>query len=220
VVVKESPGWARMRVLPLRAPATGVVVEVQASAGTWIDRDEVLVKILDSAYLGFRALIPEADVARFPDVLAGTIEASGVEGVFDMHEAAVRPVADASTRSVLLEAEVENPDGKLRVGTSATARVLMSRSASEEVLVPLVCVVRDGLESVVYCRDPANADRVIRTVVTLGDSSAGWAEVIAGVGAGDQLVEDGVHQLRQTGLGKASASGHFHADGTWHTGDK
>ena len=57
---------------------------------------------------------------------------------------------------------------------------------------------------------------VIRTPVELGARSSGYAEVIAGVLDGDELVADGVHQLKQTGLGKAPEGGHFHADGTWH----
>jgi len=211
-----TPAWARMRKLALRAPDAGVVVTVHTSAGTWIDQDEPLVGILDPSQLAFRALIPEGDVAHLPGKFSMRIEVPGIERSLETTLSEIRPVAHAATRSVLLEGFVANPDGRLRVGTSATAHVITGLAAGEEVLVPLDCVVRDGLESVVFRRDPADPDQVIRTLVTLGAKSAGWIEVIAGVGAGDELVRNGVHQLRQTGLGKASATGHFHADGTWH----
>ena len=75
-----------------------------------------------------------------------------------------------------------------------------------------------GLEAIVFRRDPAAPDVVVRVAVELGDRSGGWIEVIAGVGTDDELVRDGVHQLRQTGQGRGAAGGHFHADGSFHGG--
>ena len=93
----------------------------------------------------------------------------------------------------------------------------MSISKSDEILIPISCVVRDGLQSIVFVRDAVNKNEVTRVRVALGARSSGWVEVVAGVGAKDELVKDGVHQLKQSGLGKsASAGGHFHSDGTWH----
>jgi hypothetical protein len=40
--------------------------------------------------------------------------------------------------------------------------------------------------------------------------------VNSGVAAGDEVVLDGVYELKLTGSGKPQGAGHFHADGTWH----
>ena len=211
-----TPRWATMRSIPLRAPAAGVIVAVHVSSRTWVDRSAPLVAIEDPSSLLFRALLPEADAAALPPNPKLVIEVPGVGDAIAAEVATVRPVSDAKTRSLLVEALVKNPDGKLRAGSSATGELLTSVSKNDEVLIPLDCVVRDGLELIVFRRDPAKRNEVIRVPVALGARSAGWAEVMAGVGAQDELVRDGVHQLKQTGLGKADAGGHFHADGTWH----
>ncbi|MEE2714019.1 MAG: efflux RND transporter periplasmic adaptor subunit [Planctomycetota bacterium] len=217
-VENGAPRWATMRGVPLRAPAGGVVVGVHVSTGTWVDSNAPLVAIEDPSTLLFRAFVPEADAATVPPNASLEITVPGVDGAIPAGVAALRPLADAKTRSLLVEARVQNPDGKLRAGASATGRLLLSTSKSEEVLIPLDCVVRDGLESIVFRRDPAKPNEVIRVPVFLGARSAGWVEVVAGVGPQDELVKNGIHQLKQTGMGKADAGGHFHADGTFHKG--
>lgn len=219
VVEGGVPAWARLREFEMRAPGVGVVAEVDAAAGRFVDQDEELIRIVDSSTLMFRAHLPEGDVGRFPVELEATVSVPGTAGSFSASGVALRALGVSKTRSVVLEALLQNPAGRLRPGTSATALVVTSRAAGEEVIVPVNCVVRDGLESVVFKRDAANQDQVVRTVVSLGTESGGWVEVIAGVGTKEQLVLEGVHQLRATGLGKAAAGGHFHADGTWHEGD-
>jgi multidrug efflux pump subunit AcrA (membrane-fusion protein) len=116
--------------------------------------------------------------------------------------------------------ELRLPDGGGRYpdGASATAGILLARSRSEEVLLPVATVVQDELETIVFRRDPANPAQVVRTPVSVGRRSEGWVEILSEVGEGDEVVRDGVHQLRLTGIGKAPATGHFHADGTWHEG--
>jgi multidrug efflux pump subunit AcrA (membrane-fusion protein) len=126
------------------------------------------------------------------------------------------PVADSATRRVQVEAIVPNPDGILPQGLSATAHVQIQESASEEVLLPENCVVIDGLEMIVFRRDPNDPGFVIRTPVELGLRGAGNVEVLAGVLDGDFVVQKGIYQLKQAGLGRAAQGGHFHADGTWH----
>ena len=214
-----TPQWARMRSLSLRAPSAGVVTRVATRVGTWVERDERLIDVLDSTRVRFRARLPEGDVARLPEDLVVRVESPATQEARGAESAALRPLADARARAVMLEATLQNADGKLRVGTSATAHVVIHRSKHREVLVPAECVVRDGLESVVFRRDAANPDQVIRTSVTVGQKAMGWVEIVAGVGEGEELVRDGVHQLVRTGTGKSSGGGHFHADGTYHEGN-
>ena len=216
---RKNPAWATLRTLPMRAPADGTVVLVRTSTGTWSERDEILVEILDTKHLMFRATIPETDVATFPEDLVVRLIVPGSGDVVKTTDAAIRPVADEATRSLLLEAMVADPNGMLRIGMSADAQILVRRSSSDEVLVPANTVVRDGLDSVVFRRDPNDPDHVVRTVVVVGASSGGWTELYAGVAAGDEVVQSGVYQLRETGLGRRSPGGHYHADGTWHAGD-
>lgn len=215
----SDPLWARLSVVSLRAPSAGAIVRIAAADGTWCDRDAEVLEIQDAGELVFQGRVPEADAHRLRAGTPVRIEPAGgsvppVETVLD----GVRPVADPRTRTLLVEARVPNAGSTLPHGMSAAAHVLVAKSEQPEVLVPAACVVRDGLEAVVFRRDPADRAKVIRTAVTLGKEADGWVEAISGVGGGEELVRDGVHQLKQAGLGKAPAGGHFHADGTFHEG--
>jgi multidrug efflux pump subunit AcrA (membrane-fusion protein) len=132
----------------------------------------------------------------------------------------VYPVASATARTITIHARIKNPDGRLPAGVTAMASILLRVSATEEVLVPAGCVVQDDLETVVFMQDREDPEQVVRLAVAIGRRSGEWVEVLTEVGEGDKLVENGIHQLREAGNGKAPSGGHFHADGTWHLEDK
>ena len=71
-------------------------------------------------------------------------------------------------------------------------------------IVPTDCVVQDDLEWVLFKRDHVQPDEVIRTPVSLGRRADGWVEVLSGVIEDDEVVRDGIHQLKQTGIGKTA----------------
>jgi hypothetical protein len=106
------------------------------------------------------------------------------------------------------------------VRDGVVALVEVRIDGGDEVLaIPERCVVRDGIERVFFRRDPNDADKVIRVVADLGASDGYWVAVLSGVGVGNEVVLDGAYPLSLTGGGKASAAGHFHADGTFHAGN-
>lgn len=215
----DGPTWARLEAVPIRAPADGLVVEVLASDAEWVEASGPLLRIVDPTRMVFRGELPEADVARIPPNAEVRIEVGCTDcAKLETNLGAARPLADPRTRTVLVEARLPGDASAFPDGSSATAAVLLDRSPSEETLIPTACVVQDELELLIFRRDPANPDQVIRTVASLGRRSDGWVEVLAEIAEGDEVVRDGVHQLRLTGSGKAPANGHFHADGTWHEG--
>ncbi|MCC6672632.1 MAG: efflux RND transporter periplasmic adaptor subunit [Planctomycetes bacterium] len=213
----QEPAWRAIRELRMRAPAAGVVVEMLASQGEILEAGAEVARVFDTRELRFRGHLPEGDLGTLAAGNPVRLEfpARGLEPVMT-RLLAPRPVADQRTRMILVEATVANETGLLAHGISVMAHVLVSESKNEEVLIPARCVVLDGLETIVFRRDPAAPNVVIRTPVELGARAPDRVEVLAGVLDGDAVVADGIHQLKQTGLGKAPEGGHFHADGTWH----
>ena len=67
-------------------------------------------------------------------------------------------------------------------------------------------------------------DRVILSLLVqpiqadLGVSDGQWVEIRSGLGPEDQVVVDGVYELKlaTSERGADAKGGHFHADGTWH----
>ena len=207
--------------LIVAAPSTGIVVELSATEGERVEQGSVILQVWDSSELRFRGQIPESDLGELAAGNRVRVEFPSPRLTpIDTMLNAMPPVADATTRMVRIEATVPNGDGVLAHGISAIGQVLVRESANEEILIPIRCVVFDGLEAIVFRRDPANDNVVIRTPVELGARAMQRVEVLAGVLEGDAVVADGLQQLKQTGLGKPPEGGHFHADGTFHSEHK
>lgn len=209
--------WQTLGVLTIHAPASGTVVELSTNPGESIEHAAPMLRLFDVREVRFRGQIPEGDLGELAAGNVVRIEfPSRRLPPIETTLGSLLPVADATTRMLLVDCPVPNPGDALAHGISALARVRVRESPHEELLVPLRCVVFDGLDAIVFRRDPQEPDVLVRTPVELGARTADQVEVLAGVQQGDALVADGVHQLKQTGLGKPPQGGHFHADGTWH----
>ncbi len=215
----QGHGWLRLESIPLRAPAAGLVTEVTATGGEWLEGAATVARIVDPTNVVFRGEVPEADTLRIPAGAPVRIEVGCAEcAPIETQLLTPLSIADPRTRTVGLEIALPGDGSVFPDGVSATAAVLLERSKHEEVLLPTACVVQDELETLVFRRDPAQPDQVIRTPVSIGRRAEGLVEILSEVGVGDEVVRDGAHQLRLTGTGKAPANGHFHADGTFHEG--
>lgn len=178
----------------------------------------MLASVVDPSTLVFRGYLPESDLTRLTLGAPIRIDAAGTVTPVETTLWESPPAFDRDTRSILVSAWVPNPSLKIPQGISATAHIRLSEGKNEEVLIRDDCVIFDGLEAIVFRRDPSDPDSVTRTPVELGNRSGGTYEILAGVLDGDEVVLHGAHQLKQTGMGKAPEGGHFHADGTYHEG--
>ncbi|MCK5943658.1 MAG: efflux RND transporter periplasmic adaptor subunit [Planctomycetes bacterium] len=217
----DSPAWKQVDAIELCAPAPGVIVEQSVAVGEVVADGREVAAVYAFDQLRFRGHVPEGDVGTLAagQAVRVVLAPPGLAPI-ETTLAAPMPVADETTRMVHVQADVPNADERLVHGMSATALVRVRQSEFEEVQLPESCVVFDGLEAIVFKRDPGDLNVVVRTPVELGARAAGRIEVLAGVLDGDQVVDAGVRQLKQTGLGKAPEGGHFHADGTWHSDHK
>lgn len=209
--------WRGLTSIELRSPGRGRIVDVFASTGERVDVGAPVVDVIDVTELVFRGQVPEGDLGRIPAEARVVVEpATGKLQPIETRLIGSLPVANEVARTVRVEARVPNPERRLPHGLSAVARVLLSESAQEENVIPLDCVVMDGLDAIVFVRDAAEPDEVIRTPVALGRRDHDSVEVLSGVLAGDEVVRDGALQLKEASSSQATASGHFHADGTFH----
>ena len=79
---------------------------------------------------------------------------------------------------------------------------------------------REFPDDVVFRRDPADPDKVIRVDADLGVDDGRWIEVKSGLMDGDEVVGPGAYELMLASSGSAPKGGHFHADGTFHEDHK
>jgi cobalt-zinc-cadmium efflux system membrane fusion protein len=115
--------------------------------------------------------------------------------------------ADPDERTVDLLVIPEALAPWARAGVSAHLEVTLA-GGTEELAIPQSAVVRDGARAIIFRRDPANPDKVIRMEADLGLSDGRWVVIVLG----------GNFQLMLATSGSAEKAGHFHSDGTFHEG--
>lgn len=227
-VVDGQPYWRRLQGIPIRAIDAGVVREVDAASGTWVAEGTEVVHVVHPETLRFRARALQADlIDNLRDGLPARVlppEGRGVQRRGDPIEGRIRigVTGDPDTRTVDVFIDLDPDDRRpwVRPQVAALAEVAIAGDpAMEELAIPQRAVIQDGLETVFFRRDPNDPDAVIRTIADLGPSDGRFVTVYSGLAEGDEVVVDGVYQLKLATTGQDVKAGHFHADGTFHEGE-
>ena len=221
--------WEIVSEVTLFAGTSGVVSQLHLSGDAWAGEGEPIVELVDYRRWRFEGQVLEADLARLPDAAkTGPVSAQLVPA-WPPDLSLPAPIAatlqlglvgDAERRRfpVLATTEAPRPPWAMP-GVGAFAEVVLSGTGEPEVAVPKACVVRDGLKSKLYVRDPKNVDQVIETEVDLGPDDGRWVAVLSGVAAGDEVVLAGAYELKVARASQPQVKGHFHADGSFHEGE-
>ena len=220
----EQPADAPFTV---RAVAAGVVESLDVTQGGLLAEGAPVLAIVQPEMIRFRARALQGDLARLRDGLAVRIvapsadaSASGPRGDSIDGTLAIGIAADPDGRTIDLivtPSATDKPAAWARAGVAASLEVTLE-GGSPELAIPLAAVVRDGLASVIFRRDPKNADKAIRLDADLGTDDGRWVVIKSGVKEGDEIVVAGNYQLMLATSGTAAKGGHFHSDGTFHEG--
>ena len=126
------------------APIDGYVSERTADLGEYVSPQQKVVTIVRTNPLRIRIDIPEQAI---PEVRVGqsvSITTSAwPDRNFSGRVARIAPNVSATSRTLTVEAEIENSSGALKPGQFATVRILQER-ADPAVLVPARAVVTDA----------------------------------------------------------------------------
>jgi RND family efflux transporter MFP subunit len=168
----------------LTAPFDGMIRERKVSRGDYITVGEPLVTLVRIHPLRLRLAVPERDAAnvRVNQAVKLTIEGDPVEHTGRV--ARISPAISEDNRTLLVEAEVPNQDGRLRPGSFARAKI-ETVSAEPTVLVPFSAVVSfAGIDKVMGVEGGKAVEKRVRTGRRAGDQ----VEILEGVVAGDPVV--------------------------------
>jgi multidrug resistance efflux pump len=216
----KDDAWRKIDNLSIRAARPGIVMDWHASQGELVEAGESLFHVIDHSRLQFRARALQADLGRLDDGLNARV-VPPVGGSLEGAEPAkgkvtLSPMADADARLIEVIVTFDSVPRWARAGISAELEVVWDEADEPELAMPNRALIRDGLETLFFVRDPADPNKVIRTVAETGPSDGRWTVVYFGVMEGSEVVLDGTYELKLTGGGKSTVKGHFHADGTFH----
>jgi RND family efflux transporter MFP subunit len=106
---------------------------------------------------------------------------------------AINPAIDPASRSVSVEAEIDNSDNTLRSGMFATARITQP-GGSQSVYVPVSAVVNDKNTNS-FRVFVIQGDTARLRVVQVGDTENGMMQILNGVQANDIVGTSNLDQL-------------------------
>ncbi|MHB1037601.1 MAG: efflux RND transporter periplasmic adaptor subunit [Pirellulales bacterium] len=170
----------------IRAPFEGVVQERQVMPGEYLQVGDAAVSLVRTNPLRFRAGVPEREASRVRPKQEVRIEVEGHADSFRAEVSRVSPALDLTNRSLIVEADLPNPNARLRVGLFAEADIVVD-PAARVLAVPAAAVTRfAGVEKVWVIR----GDQVASRLVEIGRRSETLAEILDGVAAGDLVACD------------------------------
>jgi len=174
------------------APIDGFVSERTADLGEYVSPQQKVATIVRTNPLRIRIDIPEQAI---PEVKVGqsvSITTSAwPDKNFAGRIARIAPNVSAQSRTLTVEAEIENSSNALKPGQFATVRILQER-ADPAVLVPARSVISEAGVNCVYVIKNGHAEqRLVQTGQTDGD----LIEIKSGVAADELIATSNLEQL-------------------------
>jgi RND family efflux transporter MFP subunit len=176
----------------VRAPFNGVVAQRLVSTGDYVTKGMKVATVVRVNPLRVQLTVPEQAVSAMGVGQPVTFEVDAYPGrQFQGTVKYVAPSLQADQRALTVEALVPNPNGVLKPGLFATARI--ERPArTPGVLVPATAVQTTSGTSRVYV---VTGDHVEERIVTTGETVGDRAEVTKGLKAGERVATKNVGQL-------------------------
>jgi RND family efflux transporter MFP subunit len=174
------------------SPIDGFVSERTADLGEYVSPQQKVATVVRTNPLRIRIDIPEQAI---PEVKVGqsvsVTTSAWPDKNFAGRVARIAPNVSAQSRTLTVEAEIDNSDGALKPGQFATVRILQER-AEPAVLVPSRAIVTDAGVSRLFVIKDGHAEQ---RVVQLGQAEGDLVEIKNGVAADEQVATSGLERL-------------------------
>ena len=177
----------------LRADKAGVVVAVDADAGSVVASGQSVVRVAQQGEREIAINVPERTVALMKKARGFDVR---VEALADRAYAAklreLSPVADAASRTYAARLAIVAADESLKLGMSATVR--LDLGTAQAIVVPNSALYTRDNKTRVWLVEPSSAT-VNPVVVELGESTGDGVVILAGLKPGDLVVTAGANLL-------------------------
>jgi|SRR5947207_3791899 len=174
------------------APIDGYVLERPVDVGAYVSTTTRIATIVKTNPLWIRIDVPEQAVPQIKNGQSVSLTTSSwPDRSFSGHIARVSPNVSATSRTLTVEAEIDNGGGMLKPGQFATVRVLLPQSEAA-VLVPQRALrTISGATYVFVIKNGHAEQRLIQAGQTEGD----LVEIKSGVAENELVATSNVDQL-------------------------
>jgi multidrug efflux pump subunit AcrA (membrane-fusion protein) len=217
------PLWQTLSFIESRAASPGIISAIGTTNGSYVESSAHLLTVIAPDQVRFRARGFQSDLGRLKTGLPAKIVPPAGSDIVDttpMTGALVlAPQAAPESRTIDLIVTPERVADWAIDGVAGFVEITLAGTGTEELAVPMACVVSDGATPVLFRRDPRDPDKVIRIEADVGANDGRWVVIHSGVAEGNEIVQHGAYQLLVATSGTIQKGGHFHPDGTFHEGE-
>jgi RND family efflux transporter MFP subunit len=168
----------------LTSPVDGAVRERRASVGQYVEASTPIVTLVRVNPLRLRVAVPEREAAAVRIGQAVRVSVEGDPATYSGRVVRLSPTIEEQQRTLLVEAEIPNEQGRLRPGSFAKSEIVAGAD-DRALLVPASAIVTfAGIEKVMSVAD----GKAVERRVTTGRRVDGQVEITRGLKAGDPVV--------------------------------
>ncbi|MES2735105.1 MAG: efflux RND transporter periplasmic adaptor subunit [Verrucomicrobiota bacterium] len=170
----------------IRAVAGGVVAERMVDPGEYVRVDSAVARVVDQSTMRLVLNVPETEVGGLEigqtvEFTTAAFAGQTFKGKLKFLGAAMRE----ASRDLVIEAAVDNADGKLRAGFFCDARIQMREEKA--VAVPENALRIEGSRRKVFVVTP-DANTLSERLVEVGDTREGFTEIRRGVAKDENVL--------------------------------
>jgi len=168
----------------LYSPFDGAVRERRATMGEYLTAGSPVLTVVRLHPLRLRAELPEREAAGIRIGQGVNVTVEGDVETYSGRLVRLSPTIQEQSRTLIVEAEVDNRQSKLRPGAFAKVEI-ETNSKSTAVMVPTTAIVTfAGIQKVFLVKDGSALERNVQIGRTVGDQ----VEVTDGLKAGEKVV--------------------------------
>lgn len=168
----------------LYAPFDGSVRERRASMGEYLAVGTPVATIVRVHPLRLRVELPEREARGVRAGLPVRVTVEGDTSVYPGRVVRLSPAFQEQTRTLVIEAEVDNQHGKLRPGAFAKAEIQTSTTTGVITVPTSALVTFAGIQKVFTVKD----NKAVERPVVTGQREEDWVEITEGLKAGEMVV--------------------------------
>lgn len=168
----------------LRAPIDGAMNARQAAVGEFLNAGAPVATLVRTNPLRLRLAVPEREAAAIRQGQRVRLTLESDPTVYEGHVARLAPAISEQNRSLMIEAEIPNPQGRLRPGAFARGEIVVQPDRRLVTVPAEALVTFAGIEKVLV----VEGGRAVEKRVTTGRRSGDRLEILSGLAAGEQVI--------------------------------
>jgi cobalt-zinc-cadmium efflux system membrane fusion protein len=183
------------RTFSLRSPITGTVIDRDAVQGQMADPSKPLFRVGNLGRLWLTAHAFERDAVRLESGSKARIAFAALPGRSVTGKVTlIGKQVESDSRTVPVRIEIDNRDGSLRPGMSATAWLIVGQETGEVLTVPSASLQRIQERWIVFI--PKSDTEFEMRQIGRGRDLGGEVEILSGLKTGETVVVEGAFLLK------------------------